>query len=241
MGEFSWGSLSQKSRSRNQVHLIFNLNLKINCSSYLIMSANSTLLLSTFCTGTDPSISISVTAASGAGNIQFLVSILNPTESQPEHSKLPLQDCSLWSRLFLNRHKVLIFCCTLIDFHKWLMSFWGIRKLDWLGQPKSQLHLWCLLKSLTPQTRGDAFPSMEGQCSCSSAYCTSGWVISLNKYSVISVVHFNNVKELWGRSCKYLLTFQYLNLFATSYPDSYHPWQLTFPSKKGANAPEPFL
>lgn len=62
---------------------------------------------------------------------------------------------------------------------------------------------------------------------------------SLNKYSVIRVVHFNNTKQLQGKSHKYLLTFQDLNTFATPYPDSYPPWQLSFPSEKRASVLEP--
>lgn len=89
MGVFSWGLLSQKSRSRIQVHLTLTLNLEINWSRYLIISANGMLLHSIFCTGTDPLISISVTAANGAGNIQILVSIMN----QKKNPNLSVANC----------------------------------------------------------------------------------------------------------------------------------------------------
>lgn len=111
---------------------------------------------------------------------------------------------------------------------------WSVR-----GTQKSQLYLWCLLHFHHRSHRSSS--SKQGRPALLFLCLLHQWLShhSLNKYSVIRVVHFNNTKRLQGKSHKYLLTFQDLNTFATPYPDSYPPWQLSFPSKMRASVLEP--
>lgn len=89
------------------------------------------------------------------------------------------------------------------------VSFRCTRKFDRSGEPKSQRSCGANSSPSCYKTTGGAAPK-QGRTLILLLCLLHQWLShhSLNKYSIIRVVHFNNTKELCRNSCKYALPFQ---------------------------------